>query len=336
MAEKIQVLLIAAIFLSIIAFAELPIGTANTIFWSNELQYLSSPGARNASSSDHPPVFISYNVSQEEGDTETGFILLCEVYDPDGIGIVQVSALVGGTRFVLVPGAQNNSYWLETSFPKGEHQVHFEAVNWNGTKNDTLADPLFVKVKQKEEDQSDTIRYICLGIVIVGTILLMLWTIRSLRKRAKSAESTFEDQEDAYRIKCTNCGKPVDERDVECPHCGEYFEGVEEICPFCDSSVPRGASRCPLCKKKFKPNTKKGKTTDDKKKMECPECGAVVDLGTKICPGCDHSFGKERSTLRTKKGKKAEKQGEVFMCSICGGDVTEKESKCPDCGAEFG
>jgi len=188
-----------------------------------------------------------------------------------------------------------------------------------------------VSVSTAEEDGNYD-RYICLAGVIVFTLILMIWTFSHFRKRRRMQEMAWSLDEglEVGRVKCTNCNKPVPEDVDECPHCHEPFEGTEEVCPFCDTKLPGGAKKCPLCKKRF--TGKKGKVS--KEKLACPECGAVVERDQKVCPGCDLDL-REVFKLKTKKGKAAEKKGDVYMCSICGGDVKESDETCGKCGIRF-
>jgi len=289
---------------------------------------------------DTPPVFLDHNVTPLKGDTDTDFVFSAWVIDPDGKGIASVQVVVDGNPLGMGldfdaggVGSNGSRYKEVINLESGEHTVYFKATDNDGSLTDTNATPLKIKVVRSKEEDNPYDRYICLVLIIIVTLVLMIWTFRQFKKRRDAQDQMFASDggEVDTGIRCTECDKPVPEDAKECPHCKESFVGTEEVCPFCETNIPKGAQKCPLCKKRFKSEQEKGK---DSPKFNCPHCEAVVDPGQKKCPGCDADISKT-TTLKTKKGKAAEKMGEMYMCSICGGDVKESEPKCKKCGTKF-
>jgi len=291
-----------------------------------------SSRADNLSLNNTPPVFLDFNVTPREGDTDTIFTFIVNVSDPDGDALSYVLVDLGYDMSFALQETGNTSthttFVLQKRITNGRFKVVFETKDARGAKNSTLGSAIDLLVKKFSKEETNYLKYLCIASIIATTLILMLITFRYFQQRRKALAKAEAGPQDA-RVTCSNCGKPIDENMNICPHCKEHLDGEEQICPFCKTKVPEGASRCPLCKKRFV-----REASAPKKKPTCPECGAVVDELKGPCPGCGKELDAKKGIV-TPHGKKAEKKGDAYMCSQCGGEARDGDRKCPKCGVVF-
>jgi rubrerythrin len=149
---------------------------------------------------------------------------------------------------------------------------------------------------------------------------------------------------------CSGCNYKLSDDATSCPKCGKIFDHKVEL------------------RSKRKDRTglaSGGKEIDETSdKLFCSDCGAVVDDKDSRCPGCGLSFSDDYSkgglkketqiTSSSSKGvkraykvtakdeeriKKREIESAVgddsYICSMCGGAVSERATSCPNCGTEL-
>ena len=163
-------------------------------------------------------------------------------------------------------------------------------------------------------------------------------------------------------VLCPGCGAKVSDQDTSCQKCGRIFEDGAEKSADKES------------KKNIVKDTGKSediKEITESEKLFCSECGAVVLKKDDHCPGCGLNFKEKSKLIKGKehksvggdkvqravykltaeeelkfkrkpvrksgenKSKTTTKSTEVYMCSICGADITETTNTCPKCGTEL-
>jgi parallel beta-helix repeat protein len=176
----------------------------------------------------------------------------------------------------------------------------------------------------------------------------------------------FEGEE----VFCPGCEARISDKDTSCPKCGKVFEhekrgivgkgtlkeGTDKRGKYKETIVAVGGTQ------------EHDREFGDKEKLFCSECGAVVLENDKRCPGCGSIFSKkakgalvktqpkttkqtatdrklayrltfeEEKKLHRRKSKKPElksESDELYMCSVCGADISINTKKCPKCGTEL-
>jgi rubrerythrin len=116
---------------------------------------------------------------------------------------------------------------------------------------------------------------------------------------------------------CISCGKTVAGNEPRCPRCGASFEGVMFECPFCGELVSPAQQKCPKCETEFSAFSE-----------DVSETSSVnldgEDTGTDEGP-------QQPSESEAEVGKGATE----FECPACGKSVSESDTRCPHCGANF-
>jgi len=127
-----------------------------------------------------------------------------------------------------------------------------------------------------------------------------------------------DDSLPVFIFGCASCGKTVSGKESSCPRCGASFEGVMFECPFCGELVSPTDRECGSCGTKFDAFAEE-----------------VSETSTLDLDGADKAA---QETTRAGQGTVSESGPEMveYECPACGKPVTESDTRCPHCGANFG
>lgn len=117
---------------------------------------------------------------------------------------------------------------------------------------------------------------------------------------------------------CASCGKTVSGKERSCPRCGASFEDVMFECPFCGELVSPSDHACASCGTEF-----------DQFAEEVSETSSVdLDGADPQAPESKHGGADQRSADPSAEAE--------YECPACGKSVSESDTRCPHCGANFG
>jgi len=116
---------------------------------------------------------------------------------------------------------------------------------------------------------------------------------------------------------CASCGKTVSGREKTCPRCGASFEGVMFECPFCGELVSPSDRSCASCGTEFE------SFAEDVSEV----CSVDLDGPSEA--------SKQPSQEQARKSDEGTEAVE-YECPVCGKSVSESDTRCPHCGAQFG
>lgn len=78
----------------------------------------------------------------------------------------------------------------------------------------------------------------------------------------------------------------------------------------------------------------RARDTQDQQTQTCKNCWAEKPIYLDACPHCGHAVMTAK-TVPNVSARKVPKAQPEFVCSDCGGDISELDKACPHCGASI-